>query len=462
MARKKHKSKSKSVTIPVYKGKFGQKEVERLLWRAGFGPRPGDIKRFKKLGMKRAVATLVNHKGATKLVGPSPKLDDQLKPDDIWGHDHIWWFDRMVRSNNPLQERMTLIWHDWFATSNDGVGDQKLMMGQNHMLRRNSLGNFRTMLYSVTQDPAMLIWLSGIGSEKDAPNENYGREMMELFTLGAGARYTEQDVREQARALTGFDSDWSESEGQHNFHFDNERHDNTTKKIFGKSGNFGWQDSCNLCLKHPDHAAFFVQKLWSYFVPVPLGGKSLKAFTKLYVRKGYRITPVVQAMLMHPALYKGPAMIKPPIVFSAGLLRAQNAGITNDAWAWLSEGTGQRLFYPPNVAGWDDEAWLDTGRFRGRWNVTRYATDEALLDPGKDEVVDNYPIDETAEQAYAKVVAFWGNPMVSGPTRGVMLDFARKVGTQADSAKWKKQPYRVMRQNAMRTLFAMSPDHQTS
>ncbi|MGK2879196.1 MAG: DUF1800 domain-containing protein [Solirubrobacterales bacterium] len=463
MARKKKKSnRSKNVKIAVYTGSFGQKEVERLLWRAGFGPRPGDLKRYKKLGMKRSVAALVNHKGATRLIGPSPKLDDPLKPDDIWGHDHIWWLDRMVRSNNPLQERMTLIWHDWFATSNNGVGSQKLMMQQNHMLRRNSLGRFRTMLYSVTQDPAMLVWLSGDNSRKDAPNENYGRELMELFTLGADARYTEDDVREQARALTGFRSDWKEDVGLTNFRFDNAWHDNDAKTIFGRTGNFTWQDSCNLCLRHPDHAEFFVQKLWSYFVPVPLKGKNLNAFKRLYIKNGFKIKPVVQAILMHPAFYKGPGMIKPPIVFTAGLLRAQGAGITTDSWAWLSEQTGQRLFYPPNVAGWDDDAWLDTGRFRGRWNIAREATKEALLDPGDDDLVDNWAADESPEQAYKNVMNFWGNPIVSGPTRGVLLDFAKKAGRQADSAKWKQKPYRVMRQNAMRTLLAMSPDRQTS
>jgi uncharacterized protein (DUF1800 family) len=462
LARKKKKSKSKSVKVPVYKGKFGYQEAERLLWRAGFGPRPGDIKRFKKLGMKRSVASLVNHKGATKLIGPEPKLKEPLEPTDIWGHDHLWWMDRMVRSNNPLQERMTLIWHDWFATSNDGVGNQKLMLQQNHMLRRNSLGRFRTMLYSVTQDPAMLIWLSGDGSDKRAPNENYARELMELFTLGADAKYTEADVREQSRALTGFRSDWAEGLGQHNFRFDPERHDAGSKTIFGKTGTFSWQDSCNLCLRHGDHAEFFVKKLWSYFIPVPLTGKNLKAFKNLYIKNGFKIKPVVQAILMHPAFYNGPRMIKPPIVFTVGLLRAQGIGITTDSWAWLSEQTGQRLFFPPNVAGWDDEAWLDTGRFRGRWNVARQATDDALLDPNDKPTVNNYPFDESPELAFTNVMNFWGNPTINRPTRAVLMDFAKKSGQQADSAKWKRQPYRVMRQNAMRTLLAMSPDQQTS
>lgn len=459
---KKRKSKDTSSKLPVYKGKFGQREAERLLWRAGFGPKPGDVKRLKKLGMKRAVHSLVNHRGRTKLVGPGPKLEDPLNPSDIWGHDHIWWLDRMVRSNNPLQERMALIWHDWFATSNDGVGNQGLMLAQNATLRRNGLGSFKNLLLSVTQDPAMLVWLSGNQNSKDSPNENYGRELMELFTLGAGARYSEQDVREQARALTGFTNDWDDDVGLKNFHFDAKLHDDDSKTIFGKSGNFGWVDSCKLCLQHPDHSTFFVTKLWSYFVPVPLKGRDLKAFRRLYIRTGYKIRPVVEAILMHPAFYKGPAMVKPPIVFTAGLLRAQKAGITGDSWAWLSELTGQRLFFPPNVSGWDDTAWLDTGTFRGRWIVAGEATEAALLDPGNDELVEGYPEKETAEEALAKVLAFWGHPSLSGPSKWALLDFARKVERQAGSTEWKQQPYRVMRQNAMRTLLAMSPDHQTS
>ncbi len=460
MSRK--RKSNNSVKTPVYKGKFRQKEAERLLWRAGFGPRPGDVARLKKLGMKRAVASLVNHKGATRLVGPAPKLEDPLSPKDIWGHDHIWWLDRMVRSNNPLQERMTLIWHDWFATSDDGVGSQKLMIRQNEFFRKNALGSFRSMLLGVTKDPAMLIWLSGNQNTKWSPNENYGRELMELFSLGANARYTEDDVRQQARALTGWTNDWQEGVGYTDFHFDKRLHDTGTKKIFGKKGNFDWQDACNLCLKHPDHAQFFVKKLWSYFIPVELKGKDLRTFKRLYVRSGYRVKPVVQAILMHPAFYKGPSMVKPPIVFTAGLMRAQGSGITSDAWAWLSDQTGQRLFHPPNVSGWNDNAWLDTGTFRGRWDVTRHACDDAILDPGDDAIVDAYPADETPEQALEKVLAFWGNPSVSGATRSVLLDFATKAGAQADGANWKRRSYRVMRQNAMRTLLAMSPDHQTS
>ena len=128
----------------------------------------------------------------------------------------------MVRTSRPLVERMTLVWHDWFATSNAGVGSQKLMLAQNRLLRRYALGNFGRLLVAITANPAMLLWLSGVDNRKDAPNENYGRELMELFTLGEGNGYTERDVREQARALTGWTSTWKRGKGQTDFRFDRE------------------------------------------------------------------------------------------------------------------------------------------------------------------------------------------------------------------------------------------------
>ncbi len=255
--------------MPPTTGPFGREQAERLLWRAGFGPRKGEAAALAKLGLDGAVRSLTRPKGE-KFVGPAPHDDKGrgLAPGDAWGHDHLWWLDRMVRTSRPLVERMTLVWHDWFATSLAGVGSQKLMLNQNKLLRRLSLGSFDTMLHEVTKDPAMLLWLSGTENTKWSPNENYARELMELFTLGAGRGYSERDVREQARALTGFDNDWRRGAGNVNFRYDRERHDAGTKRIFGKSGAFDWQDAVRLCLHHPKHASFFVDKLWHYFIPV--------------------------------------------------------------------------------------------------------------------------------------------------------------------------------------------------
>jgi uncharacterized protein (DUF1800 family) len=200
--------------VAAWKGRFGVLEAERLLWRAGFGPRPGEAQALARLGLDGAVHALT-HPTREHLVGTRPHDEKgrPLAPFDAWGHDHVWWLDRMVRTSRPLVERMALIWHDWFATSNNGVGSQRLMLNQNELFRTHALGSFHELLLEVTKDPAMLLWLNGSDNSKDSPNENYAREMMELFTLGAGRGYGERDVRQQARALTGFRNSWSENLG---------------------------------------------------------------------------------------------------------------------------------------------------------------------------------------------------------------------------------------------------------
>src|SRR5919204_6117913 len=123
--------------IATYRGRFGRKQAERLLWRAGFGPRPGEAENLAARGLHAAVRSLTRP-GNERLVGPKPHDSDghPLAPYDAWGHDQLWWLDRMVRTSRPLVERMTLVWHDWLATSNDGVGPARLMLRQNNLFRR--------------------------------------------------------------------------------------------------------------------------------------------------------------------------------------------------------------------------------------------------------------------------------------------------------------------------------------
>jgi uncharacterized protein (DUF1800 family) len=441
--------------VAAYRGPFGREQAERLLWRAGFGPRPGEAEKLAKLGLDGAVLSLTRPK-AERFVGPAPR-DDRgraLAPADAWGHDHLWWLDRMVRTSRPLVERMTLVWHDWFATSLAGVGSQKLMLDQNKLLRRLSLGAFDTMLREVTKNPAMLLWLSGTQNTKWSPNENYARELMELFTLGAGRGYTERDVREQARALTGWASDWRRGAGNVNFRFERDRHDTGRKRVFGKSGDFDWQDAVSLCLKHPKHPSFFVEKLWGYFVPVGPDAGTRRSLEALY-RRDFQIRPVVEAILRHPALYTGPRMVKPPAVYTAGLLRAIGRGIDTASWSWLAGMSGQRLFMPPNVSGWDDERWLDTATFRGRWEVANYATRPVSL---TDKQAASLP--EAPAALVDGALEFWGSPTVRPETRAALLAFATRAMGDAD-ARWKKTSYRYLTANALRQLIAVSPDLQT-
>ena len=188
--------------------------------------------------------------------GPQPTDGDgaPLAPRDAWGHDHLWWLDRMVRSNQPLVERMTLIWHDWFATSNDGVGSQKLMLRPERAAATHALGSFADLLLNVTTDPAMLLWLNGTENSKWSPNENYARELMELFMLGAGRGYTEDDVREQARALTGWRNDWNEGAGDAQLPLRPEPPRHRDEGDLRQARQLRLARRCRLCLHHPLHA----------------------------------------------------------------------------------------------------------------------------------------------------------------------------------------------------------------
>jgi uncharacterized protein (DUF1800 family) len=368
----------------------------------------------------------------------------------------------MVRSDQPLVERMTLVWHDWFATSNEDVGNAALMIEQNQLLRANALGSFETLALEVTKNPAMLLFLSGVENHKDGPNENYGRELMELFTLGADrGAYSEADVRELARALTGWDADWDDDAGYVNFRFDPERHDTGVKTLWAGSGHaqtgtFDWQDAVRLCLHHPMHAEFFVRKLWSYFVPTPPPDATRASLESLYVSSGFQIRPIVEAILAHPDLYAADApMVKPPVVYTAGLLRARQRGIDVSYWSWLGDGAGQLLFHPPNVAGWNDNGWLDTSTIKGRWDVAWYALHPDMPDG------ESYSTTETPAEALAKALAHWGHPTLGAATVAELQHFA-ETALPAVLASWEQSWLRAMRQTALRHLIATCPEFQTS
>jgi uncharacterized protein (DUF1800 family) len=443
--------------VAIFKGSFDVAQAERLLWRAGFGPRQGEAEALARVGLDGAVHALT-YPDREQLVGPAPKDEKgrPLAPYDAWGHDHVWWIDRMVRTSRPLVERMTLVWHDWFATSDAGVNSQRLMLNQNQLFRQHALGAFPELLTQVTKDPAMLLWLNGSDNSKWSPNENYAREMLELFTLGAGHGYTESDVRQNARALTGFRNDWKRGVGSVNFRYDPKAHDASTKTIFHKRGVFNWKDSVRLAVSQPNHPSFFVTKLWSYFVPTPPDNPTLRALERVYVANGRRIKPVVSAILKHPALYEGPRMIKSPAVFNAGLLRRLGRSVDTTAYAWLGSMAGQRLFSPPNVAGWDDSRWLDTATWRGRWWIATYVLKPYALDPS----TATQPFD--AQALLDGALDFWKKPALGDATHGALLDFAQATLGDAGRTSWKRKQYAVMAQNALRHLIAVAPEMQAA
>ncbi len=440
-------------------------QARRLLWRAGFGPAPGQAEALVGQPIEAVVQSLTRPSGPAVLHGPAPTDDEgnALAPADAWGQDHCWWLDRMVRSDQQLVERMTFIWHDWFANSNEKVNDQQRMLDQNQLFRENALGSFQDLFMAVTKDPAMLVFLDGIYNTKWDPNENYGREMMELFSLGADrGAYSERDVREMARALTGWNAEWTESAGLQNFRFENARHDGGNKTVFGTTGKWGWEDAVRLCVSHPLHASFFVAKLWSYFVPVPPDEATQASLQGLYIGSGYSIRAVLEAILQHPTFLNGPELVTPPVVYNAGLLRAIGRPIDTTAWAWLCSGAGQQLFYPPNVSGWDFTHWLDTSTAKARWEIASYVTSETFPNPwpGKGEA--QYSETEEPAAAMASAMSYWGQPLLSGESEQCIATYAQTCLQGMSIAKWQRSPYRAMRQNALRMLIATSPDMQVS
>jgi hypothetical protein len=446
----------------VYSGPFGRVQAKRLLDRAGFGPKPGQALQLSQLGLQGAVYSLTRPSGSATLSGPDPTDGNGLPiaPLDAYGHDHLWWLDRMIRSDQQLVERMALVFHDWFATSNDKVDARNLMLAQSDMFRTRCFGSFQTLLENITIDPAMLLWLDGVLNRRTSINENYGREVMELFTLGPDhGAYTETDVREIARAFTGWTYDWSNEEGPHNFRFVSNRYDSGTKSFFGAFGvppaNYNWQDAVRLLVQHPMHPAFFVNKLWGYFIPQAPSADTLTALTNLYTSNSYAIRPLLEAILMHPDFYEGPAMVKPPVVYMASLMRASGTYIHDEQWYWLGGQSGQQLFYPPNVSGWDDTRWLDTNTLRGRWLVTTGVLDDHHVDAWNG----TYSATETPDRGLDNALAVWDYPPLRKEQQNEILHFSQNA-FPGSLALWQQIAYRGLRQNALRQLIAVCPDLQ--
>jgi uncharacterized protein (DUF1800 family) len=428
-----------------------------LLWRAGFGPAPGQAEELAKLGLEGAVYSLTRPGGA-ELRGPTPTDDAglPLAPADKAHHDQLSWLDRMLRSSQPLVERIAYIFHDWFATSNASVSHSGNMLAQIDKFRTLGLGSFHDLLVAVTGDPAMLSWLDGIHNYKGHLNENYAREMMELFTLGADrGAYTESDVRGMMRALTGWRAFTTGPNTGNVFAFQDGYHEHSVKTIFGASGDFNYLDACRMAVHHPAHPSFFVRKLWSYFISELPSAETQADLERIYTSSGFVVRPVVERILMDPALYTGQPIVKPPVVFLVGMLRSVRPRIDTVRWADLCAQAGQRLLNPPDVDGWDFSRWLTTQTVRGRWLLVHECLNALKLDPA----AATYDGNEAADAAVARALAFWQLREVSPETRAELERFASEVLAPLTSTS-ERSRLAAMRQNALRHLVAVSPDYQ--
>jgi uncharacterized protein (DUF1800 family) len=426
--------------------------VRRLFWRAGFGATPNEARYWAKRSKGETIDWLLRG-GAGPPRPRFPKPNDGGKPLDplnVYGHDVYWWLDKMVRSPRPLTEKMTLFWHDHFATLDQ---DRPLQIAQNKMLRRNALGTFRRMLTDVTKDPAMLLFLSLADSTKEEPNENYPRELMELFTLGKG--YTETDIREASRAMTGFRSQ-RRGDGSVAVFYDAKAHDDTRKKIFGKTGNFDYRDVLDLCIGHAEHGPFLVSKLWEYFIGTPIEPSTRKRLSGVYRHNRLRVAAVVREILEHKAMYRSldsPDMIKSPVVFLVGGLRATGRGIDGSDWIYMLSGMGQLPFSPPSVAGWESgTAWLSTNTVHVRFDAV-----SILLDGGKQVPDGSASPRDTPKEAGARARAATGRPWISPATHAELVDLAgRLLAGDADGRQQRADTC----QRVLRHLLLSGPDAQ--
>jgi len=269
-----------------------------------------------------------------------------------------WWYNLMLTQGYSLRERMVLFWHNHYVSDVSKVGLAQRMYWQNKLFRDFAMGNLVDFTKAVTIDPAMLIYLDGTRNRKGAPNENYARELLELFTLGIG-NYTEQDIQEGARALTGWRVDGITS------FFDASRFDDGTKTFLGQTGNFIHNDVVDIIFTQPAAATFFCRELYREFVHVAIDESSIETMAQILRENNYELKPVLSTLLksvmFHTDEVRG-AKIKNPTELIVGTMRQFN--VTSPDYVYMRQVASQikqELFLPPNVSGWDgDKVWINT------------------------------------------------------------------------------------------------------
>lgn len=273
-----------------------------------------------------------------------------------------WWFTKMLTTQIPFEERMVLFWHNHFTSSLRKVGQSALIYQQNKLFRKHALGNFSELLHAMIEDPAMLIYLDNRANKKSHPNENFARELLELFTLGEG-NYSEDDVKEFARALTGYSVDKDLK-----FRFKKKIHDNNNKQLFGQTGNFNAHDVVDIILQQKETSVFIVKKLWLAFIGEHPHIEEVQRLAKIFRQNNYNLKPLMQALLTSSYftdIQTRGTMIKSPIELIVGTLRSFGyRDFDNKLAIQFSRRLNQDLFDPPNVKGWNGgKSWINTNTF---------------------------------------------------------------------------------------------------
>ncbi len=384
-------------------GAMSLDQARHLLSRTGFGGTPAELRVFTKLDYANGVRKLLDGT-AGPLVAPPDWVDEPLSnPRKLRALSEeerkafrkarrrhavdlkAWWYQQMVATDAPLVERMTLFWHNHFTSSLRKVRSPQLMYRQNQLLREHALGSFRTLLHAVARDPAMILYLDNQTNRKQQPNENFARELLELFTLGEGY-YSEQDIKEAARAFTG----WQVDRRTGDYRFNPKRHDEEMKSFMGQRGNFNGDDIIDIVLEQPRVSEFIVAKLWREFVSELPDEAEVRRLASIFRAGDYEIKPLLQAMLTSPQFVdprnRG-TLIKSPVELIVGTVRMFDVPMRDGRLAALGgRALGQDILDPPNVKGWPGgRAWITSSSLLYRQQlIERLVRGQEMDEAGQD------------------------------------------------------------------------------
>ena len=347
-------------------GQEERRRVSLLLRRAGFGNTRAERERFIALGFDEALDELLHPERVSEnfdqlLESMEGHLLDLQNIEDV----QTWWLFRMGRTRRQLQEKLTLFWHGHFAVSNAKVANPLYMHRHLDVLRDNAMGNFRDMLLAVSRDPAMLVWLDNGTNRKAAPNENYARELLELYTLGLG-QYTEGDVKGAARAFTG----WNLRDGE--FYFNKNQHDPGPISFMGRTGALDGSDIIEAIVGHEATARRLSRRLFAFFAYPNPAPEIIAPLAERYLSSGFDIRETVGAILRSDAFYSDESRyghIKSPVEYVVGSVRSTGAQARERNLVASLRDMGQDILNPPNVAGWaGGRAWINPSTLLARFN----------------------------------------------------------------------------------------------
>ena len=430
--------------------------MAHLMRRAGFGASRDELERCADQGYEATVEELLDTGNADNM------------PDDLIRRYHVeqselrdlagsaaYWMYRMISTDKPLEEKMALFWHGLFATGYTKLNQARSQLNQVEMFRRNGLGRFDEMLLEISRDPAMLVWLDNNDNHGDAINENYGRELLELFSMGIG-NYTEDDIKECARAFTGWtlgnaeymavraqkDSIWPYGRIAWHFDYRDEDHDDGEKTFLGETGNFDGGDIIGIIARQDATAEFICTRLFQFFAADEVaveGRRAIDAMKETYFESGYEIKNVLRTLFNSEyfrsnearfARVKGPVELVVGAIRMAGSYQTPTLGIEKVSNSMLYMGQG--LLQPPTVEGWHEGVeWIDSGSLVERVNFAAKELSNTES-PGVQSIINR--LAESSDGVLSPsefadgCVDLLGPISVSDETRSVLVDYASSLG----------------------------------